>query len=92
MGEKDSKRRKGDVMQKPIKKSEIDKMPMWKAKEIVLRAANGHLKGAGCGPGHRIPQGEERRELQIAMAKIYKSIHHHLPPRGMYSISYDEVK
>lgn len=79
-------------MQKPIKKSEIDKMPMWKAKETVLDGANKHLVGAGWGPGHRIPMGEERRELQIAMAKIYKSIHNHFPPSGMYGISYDEVK
>lgn len=79
-------------MSSRIKKSEIRTMPMWRAKEIVLRAANGHLKGAGCGPGHRIPVGEEQRELRIAMAKVYKSIKGEYPPSGMYGIYYDEVK
>jgi len=54
-----------------ITKKEIREMPWKMALEVLIDGTNCHLKGAGCGPGHQIPVGEERHKFQIAMEKAY---------------------
>lgn len=58
---------------------EIKEMTMREAKELVYHSSINDLRGSGCGPGHRIPTGERRRKLQIALAKIHKSLYGEYP-------------
>lgn len=54
-----------------ITKKEIREMPWKIALEILIDGTKCHLTGAGCGPGHIIPVGEEKHRYMVAMAKAH---------------------
>jgi len=66
-----------------ITKKEIREMSLKSAVEWLMAGTKAHLTGAGCGPGHRIPEGQEKKLFQIAYEKAYKHVY------GRYS---DNVK
>ncbi len=66
-------------MIKEITKTDVRNMQMETALQLLLSAAQSHCKGSGCGPGHQVPVGEEKRRLEIAMAKVYFRLYKHFP-------------
>ena len=54
-----------------VTKKEIREMSWNDALELLIQGTKGHLTGAGCGPGHQIPVGEEYHQMHIAMAKAH---------------------
>ena len=62
-----------------VTKKEIREMSWRNALEVLIDGTNCHLKGAGCGPGHQVPVGEEQRRYMIAVAKAHYKIYKYYP-------------
>jgi len=70
----------------PVKRSDVRKMTTREALSILLEAGYAHKVGAGCGDGHRVPVGEERWKLEVAIAKVYKRVYGYDLPDGLYGV------
>jgi len=62
-----------------ITKKDVREMPWKMALDVLIDGTNCHLKGAGCGPGHQVPVGEEKQRYMIAVAKAHYKLYKYYP-------------
>jgi len=50
-------------------------MKLKEAIEILIESSRCDLKGAGMGPGHRVPTGEKREQIEKAIVRAWRYVY-----------------